>query len=671
MIRISLYHWLPIADNILSEIEQQLRAMPLSHVNEIEVERDAVSFMTVFQFRRDFRLIADFPVRGKINERGFCQHVLNIAPIPGVPINALLNELVPELKGTIAELLYAVSPEAVRNKLAILQVGITPFQKFQSITLDPPIADAAREFLINSPVSAIALDEFQSDTMRAGFNLPALMLNVPPCDTDSAAYSNEKGECFLFYSTVYHPDEWATHDSVLYKYCALVLYVRFLAHTISILKDTRDHIFPLRRRVARALQSGVAEHFDALNQIKRYLSYVNIKLPLIQKVIHNLQATRASETFAAKLATFDEPVKVFNYPAIRSIEQTAWQPHSLLEKIDREVERLQALFDEDLEEIQIVSTELSQVLQGSFLSEQLQVSMQSLDASQSLLEIERSSKNLANANKWMSVLLIFTLGMLIADTFGISLLWTLIFGLGVLLLGVAVTMFALHRHESYFRLVVPIRSNLSPDALAGWIGSHRLIKNKSNGNQITCTWREPLNVRVFEKGGRRSARFTHRFDITVDLHRRGFLNTITLETEYLTALFDLRDIVEEVFFSLRSSACLSEAQESSLYATALAHLEIPLDENLPALNRLLMLPSAQVSQIVTTGASQQEESSFSRQDLHIMQDLNAQPRAYKVWLHSLLTQPESTNLLSLLGLQNVQQKLTLLERLEEAHVKRT
>lgn len=669
MIRISLYHWLPIADNILSDIEQQLRALPLSHVNEIEVERDAVSYMTVFQFRRDFRTVADFPLRGKINQRGFCQHVLNIAPIPGMPLNALLNELVPEVRRTIAELLYAVAPESVRNKLAILEVGITPFQQFQSTTLDPPIAQAARTFLYDSQVTAIALDDFQSDAMRAGFNLPALMLNIPPCESDSAAYTNEKGETFLFYSTIYHPDEWATHDSVLYKYCALVLYVRFVDRTISMLKDTRDHIFPPRRRLALALQSNISEHFDALTQIKRYLSYVNIKLPLLQKVIHDLQATRMTETFVAKLATFDEPVKVYNYPAIRSIEETIWLPHVLIEKIDREPRRLQALFDEDLKEIQIVSTELSEVLEGSLLSESLQVSLRTLDASQALLEIERGAKNLANANKWMSVLLMFALGMLIANTFGIALVWTLTISIGLLITGAIVTAFALHRHASYFRLVVPVRANLPPDSLAAWIGSHRLLKNKSNGNQILCSWREPLRVRVFEKEGR-SPHFTHSFEVTVDLQRRGFLNTITLETEYLTAAFDPRDLVEEVFSSLRSSACLSEVEESSLYATALAQLEIPLDANLPALNRLLMLPSAQVSQIVTTGASQQEESSFSKQDLFIMQDLNAQPRAYKVWLHALLTQPEYNNLLALLGFENVRHKLTLIERLEEAHVKR-
>lgn len=688
MIRISIYHWLPIADNMLSEIEKNLRALPLTRVNDIEMERDAVSFNTVFQFRRDFRSVAVFPIHGKISHRGFCQHVLNVAPIPGLPLNALLNELVPELKREIAELIFVLAPEAVRTKLAILETGITPFQQFQSITLDPPMDHPARAFLTSSPVTAIALDEFQADSMRWGFAIPALDLKIPARDTDSATYTNDCGDCFLFYSNVYHPDEWAIHDSVLYKYCAIVLYARFLEHTISILKQTRDHMIPLRRRLASALQGNITEYFEALTQIKRYLSYVNIKLPLVQKVIHQLQVTRESETFVATIATFDEPAKVFGYPAIRSIDDSFWQPHYLIEKVEHESESVQAIFDEDVQEIQIISAELSQVLEGSLLSEQLQVSTRSLDAAQAMLEIQRSTKILANTNKWMMVLLLSAFGALIAMTFGAGFAWALVVGVSLLMLGYLVTNFAQRRHKSNYRLVVPIRAHLSPETLAAWVSTHDVTKNQTNGDQITCTWREKIRVEVFKRNSlfyrtrvklaerfklewlRPDPRQRHTFDFTVDARRRGFLYSITLEKEHSTALFSQKDLVDAVFSRLREGGCLDEAAESSLYANALSMLEIPLDRQLPALNKLLTLPSTQVSYIVKTGASHQEDS-MSRQELFVMQDISAQPHAYREWLTDALTDAENENLLALLGNGNVRQKLKLLEKLEEGHVKRT
>lgn len=670
MIRISIYHWLPIADNMLSEIERRLRALPSTRVSEIQVERDAVSYLTVFEFRRDFRFLAAFPMHVKINQRGFCQHVINIAPVPGTPLHALLNEVVPELKREIANLLYVLVPDAVRSKLATLEGGITPFQQFQSITLDPPLDQAARAFLFSSQVTAIILDHTQADILHAGFIMPELRLHVPSRQVTAAAYTNEEGDCFLFYSDDYHPDEWTTHDSVIYKYCALVLYVRFLEHTISILKRTRDHIIPLRRRLALGLQGNFTEHFEALTQIKRYLTYINIKLPLVHKVLRNLQATRATETFAAKIATFHDLANVFNYPAIRSIEETFWQPHVLIEKIQHESDRAENMFDEELDEIRIVSTELSQVLEGSLLSEQLQVSARALDATQATLEIERSAKNLANTNKWMTVLLLSALGTLLALAFGLGLPSAVGVGVTLCAIGFCVTAFALWRHRAYFRLVIPIRANLKPNALTQWMTQHRVSRNKTNGNQITCTWREAMPVHVYQNDGESKHHILHTFDVTIDLQRRGFLNAITLEAEHHTALFDPRDLVEAVFGSLRANECLNESEESSLYANALSQLEIPLEPHLPALNKLLTLPTTQVTQIVRTGATNQEDS-LSKQDLYVMQDLNAQPRAYKDWLLEVLNNSARANLLALLGLQNVRHKLTLLERLEEQYVNRT
>lgn len=664
MIRLSIYHWLPIADNVLPEIENRLRAFPSTRVSEVEIERDAVSYITVFEFRRDFRSLAVFPVYGKINQRGFCQHVLNIAPISDLPVHSLLNEVVPALRRELAEFLFVLVPDAMRNRLAILEARITPFSQFQSISLDAPMDQAARTFLCSSQVTSILLDDSHQGAVRAGFCVPDLELDVNPSRAGAAAFNNKSGDCFLFYAGAYHPDEWATHDSVIYKYCALVLYVRFLDQTISILKQTRDYVVPLRRRLASALQGNINEHFDGLAQVKRYLTYVNIKLPLVQKVIHQLNATRESETFTAKVATFNEPANVFTYPALRSIEQTLWQPHHLIEKIQQEAARVQALFDEDIQEIQIVSYELSQVLEGSLLSEQLRVSMRAVEAMQATVEIGRGIKNLGNTSKWLIAFLLSVLGALLAGLLGAG-IWTPVILFGLMSLSYLVTTYAQRRHRANYRLLIPIRAHLPPDALTAWIASHALIKNQTTGNQIVCTWREKIPVHLFRDATHRTPSRKHWFEVTVELERHGFLHSIALEKEYSSALFDPRDLVEAIFGSLRAHGCIGDG-ESSLYASALSLLEIPLESRLPALNKLLTLPSHQLTQIVKTGAGQQEDS-LSKQDLYAIQDLAAQPHAYHEWLAGILNDTERSDLLYLLGQENVMQKLKLIERLEETH----
>lgn len=677
MIRISIYHWLPIAENMLFEIEKRLRALSPQQVNDIEMERDAVTFHTTFKFSRDFRSVAVFPLPGKINQRGFCQHVLTIAPIHGVALNAMLNDLVPDFVRSVSELLYAVIPDSARSKLAILNAGVAPFQQFQVTTLDPPMEQAAHAFLQQNQVTAILLDERSADYLHAGFSIPNLHLDIKPFDGDAGAFTSETNNNILFYATEFTPDEWAIHDSVIYKYCALLLYTRTLDHATSILRQARDHIIPLRRRLVLALQGNIAEQFETLTQMKRYLMYVNIKLPVIQKVSHHLQTTHNTQTFAAKLSTFDEPIKVFGYPTIRSIENTIWQPPYLIGKIDEETRRLESQFDEDLEEIQIISSELSQMLESSLLSEQLQVARQALDASQATLEIERSSKNLANAYKTVAILLIAGLGMLIADAMNLGAGSVIAAGIVATFVGYLATNFALKRRKAYFRLVIPVHTNFSADTLARWIGRHTLLKNKANGNQITCSWQQTIPVRVIgemneaKSHSRRTLFIYKRFDVTADLLRRGFLNTVTIETEHFSADFESRDLVEHILTELLSSECAESnpAHETSVYVRILSLLGLPLEEQLPALNNLLTLPSAQLSQIITTGASNQEDANLSKLDLYVLQDLNGQLRAYQEWLRETLESPKRRNLLELIGAQNVHDKLTLLKQVEEERIK--
>lgn len=435
MIRISIYHWLPITDTMLLEVEKQLRALAPHQVSDIELERDAVIFHSTFKYSRDFRSSVIFPLPGKINQRGFCQHVLTIAPIPGVPLNALLNDIIPALVQSISELLYAIAPKSVRNMLAVLNAGMTPIEQFQSSILEPPLEQAARAFLLRNQVTAILLDECASKELRDGFVIPNLDIHVNPFEQSAGAFTSGVGNSILFYSTEFTPDEWATHDSVLYKYCALLLYTHTVNSTLSLLKQARDHLIPLRRQVVLALQHDLAGHFESLTHIQRYLMYVNIKLPVIKKIIRHLQATRSSQTFAAKIATFDEPIKIDGYPTIRSIDNTVWQPPYLIGKIADETRRVETLLVEDISEIQILSTELSQLLENGLLMEQLQIARQSLAAVQAQAGAEERVKHMAENNRIMFVLMVAVFGMLIVQLARIGILWTLSSGIIIFAVG--------------------------------------------------------------------------------------------------------------------------------------------------------------------------------------------------------------------------------------------
>lgn len=681
MIRISIYHWLPIAGSMLSEIEKHLHQLTTTRVSEIQIERDAIKYIAQFNLEPGARSIAAFPVYGKINQRGFCQHVLQLQPIPGMKLGELLDKAVQELVRETAEFLVEVAPAPVLSKLALCETGITSFQQFQSAVLDPSIERTAFALLQTLQLTAIMLDELPSELYtelntelhatlrREGIRIPALQLRIPPRELDSITLMNKSGDGLLLCARRFHPDELTLHDSVIYKYAALVLYVRFQDHTIYILKQVREQLLPLYRRLALTLQNEVSRSDDTLSQVKRYLAYVDLKMQLLQKVIHRLQAARTSETFVAKIATFDEPAKVFTYPAIASIKTSIWQPNFLIEKIYHDSERTQALFDEDVREIQTISSEITEVLEASFLAQQLRISTQTLDATQTTLEIQRSTRNLANAHKWTQVVWLSTVGTFLAFAFGSGIIWAGVTGLFLLVGAYGVTTYALWRHRTHFRLVIPIHAPLRPDKFTAWISSQHVTKNETVGSQTVCAWQKNLSVRFFAPGSPRPRAIQHKFDITAHFSRQSFLNTITLETDYSSALFIAQDLVQAVFSDLRSGECLSHVEETSLYAGTLSQLEIPLDSRLPALNRLLTLPSLQINQIVKTGTSD-EPDSLTKQDLITLQDLNKQTRPYIEWLDETLNSSARSNLLDLLGPGNVRQKLTLLERLEETHAKR-
>ncbi len=672
MIRIAVYHWLPIADNMLPEIERELRKDHSGRIKDVTVDQDSVSYMLTFNFTRDGRPSGCFPMRGKINQRGFAQHILNVAPIPGISLSAMLNEMVPAARDFLADLLFEIAPLAVRNKLAVLHEGIVSFQQFHASVFEPRIDSSAKSFLLNYNLVAVMLDNQQTEAMQAGFEISDLKIIVPASNAPTRAIANPEGTCVLFYSTEYHPDELSILDSVIYKFGALATYVRFVARVIVILKETRDHVIPLRRQLAIALQRNTEEHFLSLTQMKKYLTYVNIKLPVVQKVLNHLNAARFSDQFAAKVATFDEPSKIYAYPAIRAVETSRLQPHHMILKIEEDSKRLQALYDEDLKEINVLSNELSQVLEGSLLSESVQIWNRGLDTAQASLELDRGGKNRANALKVLSIVLSANLGALIADAFGLPAAIKLLIGLGVAGIAWFFTEFVIQRRASYFRLVIPINATVPRSSLDSLTDHQKLKRTETNGTRRIRTWSER-----FEVNGQTAEEYSRRrenghtpyfrrsrkreFDITIDYEKRGFIHALTIETEYNRETFNARKLVEQIVERMETAGCLAqyENQETSLLAEVLLHLDIFLDRDLVALNKILTLPSAELCQLIITGSHDEGDGALSKEDRRFVEDIVKRRNKYMKWLIDVQEDPKQAKLLTLLGKHNVQRKLNI------------
>lgn len=680
MYRISFYHWLPIADNMLPEIEDALRKKGDGIVG-VHSQDDAVYYEAQFKFAPNERMAGFFPVKGKINQRGFTQNVLMVPPIPGLSLSALTNEVVVELRDFLVELLFCIAPLAVRNKLAVLNEGIVSLQEFESKVFDPLIDAPAKSFLRDYHFVAILVDKSLRSEMDTPFKVPRLKLNVSPTLDATRAIVNEDENCILFYSECFSEEEQETLDSVIYKFCALATFVRFVSRVIVILKQARDNVIPLRRQLAIALQRDTEEYFGLLTRMKKYLTYVNIKLPVVQKVLNHLAAAKTSNQFQAKVASFDEPQKILKYPTICAIDRQCHprlQPSYIIEKINEDTARLKALYTEDIDEMKVISEELSEVLEGSLMSESVEISARGLDASQASLDLDRGSKNRANALVIFSLLVVANVGYSLAGEFKLDTEWKVL-AMFVLVAGAfLITRNQINSKSSCFRLIIPFNEAVPADCLKKMAEREDLKRSESNGGRRTITWSEQLRARIkphpgwplgllvrFRRAHNQAA--IHNFDLTIDYEARGFIHSVTVETEHDHGKFDMRELVIQVIQHLAQGDGLSQYdhKDTSLLAKVLSNLDIPLVPALPSLNRLLAEPADELGRVLSRYLDGPEDTSISKEDRIFAQDILGNKMLYKRWLVDLVT--EKPPLLTLLGESNVERKESTLSTLERSN----
>jgi len=651
MLRVSVYHWIPIADNMLPEINSAIVKMGFSS----GIEKDSVEYDANYTFKLEKSANNSVKIHGKINQRGFSQVTLDLYPITGMTLSSILNDIVPNFVEYIVSFLLLACPFAVRNKFAVIYEGIVSFQEFETVKFEPQITQTATVSMKKHSIVSILVDEAFRDEIQKGFEVPSLKIKSLRNDDNMLVLMNTDRNCLFMYSSEFSKDELYRFDGAIYKYCALLTYEGFVSRVIQLLKDTRDHVIPLRRQLAIALQRRTEEYLDILSRTKKYITYVNIKLPVINKVLNHLNDALESKQFKAKINTFS-PEKISSYPTIEYIHDklndNLLKPSTIIGQIDESAGRLQKLFTEIEKEVNQFSSELSLVLSGSFLSENVQKLTKATQTLRDQLEVARSGKNRENALMYLSILLFANFGALIFRELNFVGLPLVIIAISFAILALIYIRSELRNKGSYFQIEIPVNKNLSRQALRDlteqvpiksfdakgrarqktwqvYLYTDRQVSYKSlingyfNPNKKTWFMKIPWFMKISK---------IKEFDLSLEYEKHGYVHSIILETEHSSAKFDLQPLVFQIVYLLQSARILEfyDMKETSLYVELLTNLDIFVDRTLQGLNFILTVSSDELR--LALNSSPGDNMSLIRDDTHIIKDIHENSRKYLGWL---------------------------------------
>lgn len=675
-IRFSCYLWLPIADNMLPEIRSKLESDKPCGAGEVREEEDAIAFTASVPIVDGERVIGEFPVQGRISNRGFTQHVLYVAPTSDELIPRLISSVAQNFREFMSEFLYEVVPLSVRNKVAVLQEGILSQERFRSERFERSIELSSKRFLREHLILTVMLDSSHRAVLESGFRISEIELSVDPhVHIDGVlSITNDRQDTLLLYSPQYTESEAPQFNGAVYQLCALVTYSEFLARTVEILKQTRDHVIPLRRKMSIYLQRNTEEYFDELTEMKKYLSYVDVKLPVVQKIMNHLMAANdEGGHLEAIVGLFKSPRWRETSPNLSELTSRRFLPRLAIKRVDESFIRIEDLFVEDQAEIGILSNEMSQVLEGNMTSEIVHVSRRSLDTLQAVLELDRAGKNRANALKVLSVLVSANVGFVAAEQIGLSGWNQVLFASTLtLFLGVFTEIF-IRRKASSFRLVIPFHSSVDSWNLSNWAYRLSSITSDINGSRRVVTWRatlamtwpnppnEPLAVPLFRNLGLNIGVWRH-FNLTIDFEQRGYIHSITIDSEHRNDQFNPAVLVAQVVHDMHVHGCLDNnvSEETSLYVELLSRLMIPVDHQYPEMNRILTMRTNDLVRLMERGADRAWLLALSDDDRASVEEILNRRRDYWRWLQDLKETDDQTALLALLGCENVDAKTNAL-----------
>lgn len=371
-----------------------------------------------------------------------------------------------------------------------------------------------------------------------------------------------------------------------------------------------------------------------------------------------MDVAEKSLQFTAKKTAF-ETGKIEKHKTIVVLENDENQdviPTDIIAKINEHTIRIQNLYDEDVKEIDVLSKELTAVLQGNLLSENVNIADRYLDTTRNMLEITRAGKNRDNALKLLSVILSGNFGITLAEHLGYKGIYTVILGLCIMVIAYIVIELLIQRKSSSFRLVIPINVKTSSKALDELIRKKKIMRAESFGSHRVITWKEKINRDV----PRIKFPFSVNFNITIDYEMHGYIHTIILDTEHKQVAFDTKELVLQILEMLDNGKCNLEENgkkdsERSLLAVAFSSLDLPIDEKLTGLNIVFSLPSAELTQILER--YEKDDSILSREDIKYLEDIFNNKNEYIKWFYK----DENNRITRLLGEKNVELRKQILQ----------
>lgn len=700
MLKISIYHWLPLADNILPEIASNLKNLPEHQIQNVNLESEYISYD--FEVVLEKEIKSRIPIFSNINSRSFSQHVFELPPFTGHALRETLSRFILDIQDKIADHLLSIVTRPVQNKLAVLAEGIVSFNEFEATTFSFLTEASAKKFLSESHITLIQVDAAHKEDIRIGFSIPRMKLelkegnNFTHSSTDKSFLTsvNLRNRLFIFYSeSGKFVEDDGRFNNAFFKYAAILLLGIITGRNLEILKLVKDHVIPLRRGLVGALQKNTEDYFSTMTVMKNYLSYVNIKLPVMEKIQGYLKLT--IETHAELYNGIKQTFNVAHLNEFRNIELIARElpyldPNVVVKKIEVDLNRSGDLFEENEKEIEVISNEVSQVLQGNLLAQNAQILDRELETSQAILELDRGGKNRSNALKVLSIILSANLGVAFGGELATILGLTELITVGIFkIVGAALTILIawiyiekfIADKAGHFRLVIPIKAEVPGTSLTRLTHSHKLWKMDSNGPRRRRSWieefeTEDMYLMVNSEGKSIRKNPLQKFEVTIDYEKRGIIHSIMLETEARNIQFSSCPLVIQVFKRLKAGGCLERPQteETSLLVEALSHLNVLIELKLPAekeakdlqmplvaLNRLLTISSIELKNILQLYALDHEHTSLSQEDRILFRDVDERRDLYIRWLHDIQRDKEKQIEYDLLGKYNVETKKSVLE----------
>jgi hypothetical protein len=303
------------------------------------------------------------------------------------------------------------------------------------------------------------------------------------------------------------------------------------------------------------------------------------------------------------------------------------------------------------------------------LAEDVQISARKLDTSLAALELDRGGKNRANALKIFSILVAANLGFAIAAEFGAQRYMKLLVGLTLTIVAWLVTNLIILNKSSSMRIVAPINATVPRASLSKLTQGKDLKRADTSGSRRTCTWVETFEI-VRPNNSLQTRRYWHRrvkFDVTVDYQKRGYIHSIAIAAEYNKIQFDILDLMMQIFGDMEKSGCFIEYKDTdtSLFAQVLSNLDIFLNNDLIALNRILTTPAAEIEQVLKEFQENRVHGSISAEDRVFFEHLVRNKAIYLDWLSGIQKGKRIRDraLVELLGEKNVKKKYEVISHI--------